>query len=134
MKGKAGVAAGTLRRHLEYLASVLADGVGGQPRYHADGNYDLGELLPATLSRVKKLLGQAADAAQSWGNDTEKATALMLKDALSKATTATNVEQWAVNKAIHYNAWANFDKNDWAVAEPSHRKAGIAPPFSYRGA
>jgi hypothetical protein len=114
VKGKVGAAAGTLRRHLEYLASVLADGVGGQPRYHADGNYDLGELLPAALSRVKKLFGQAADAAQSWSNDTEKATALTLKDALSKATTATNIEQWAVNKAIHYNAWANFDKNDFA--------------------
>jgi hypothetical protein len=24
-----------------------------------------------------------------------------------------SVEQWAVNKAVHYNAWANFGKKDF---------------------
>jgi hypothetical protein len=24
-----------------------------------------------------------------------------------------NIDQWAVNKAVHYNAWANFGKTDF---------------------
>lgn len=27
--------------------------------------------------------------------------------------TPPNVEQWAVNKAVHYNEWANFGKKDF---------------------
>lgn len=112
-KGKVGDAASTLRHHLEYVASVLADGLGGQPKYHSDGSYDLGELLPAALSRLKKLYAKAADAAQSWGNEAPKDEALARKEALAKASSAASVEQWAVNKAIHYNAWANFDRKDF---------------------
>jgi hypothetical protein len=29
------------------------------------------------------------------------------------AAGASNVEQWAVNKAVHYNEWANFGKKDF---------------------
>ena len=32
---------------------------------------------------------------------------------LSAAAGASNVEQWAVNKAVHYNEWANFGKKDF---------------------
>ncbi len=32
---------------------------------------------------------------------------------LSTAAGAQNVEQWAVNKAVHYNEWANFGRRDF---------------------
>lgn len=64
-KGKVEVAAGALRRHLEYVSRHLADRLGASPQFRADGNYELGELLPSVMSRMKKLLGEAADAAQS---------------------------------------------------------------------
>ncbi|MBB5049386.1 hypothetical protein HNR60_004163 [Rhodopseudomonas rhenobacensis] len=35
------------------------------------------------------------------------------KTKLSSSAVASNVEQWAVNKAVHYNEWANFGKNDF---------------------
>ena len=28
-------------------------------------------------------------------------------------TGAKNVEEWPVNKTVHYNVWANFGKNDF---------------------
>ena len=62
---------------------------------------------------MKDLLGKAAVAAQSWGNDVEKQAAVSRKEALSAAAGASNVEQWAVNKAVHYNEWANFGKKDF---------------------
>jgi hypothetical protein len=74
-KGKVEAAAAGLRHHLEYASRHLADHLGARPVFRADGNYELGELLPSVLSRMKELCGKAADAAQSWGNSTEKEAA-----------------------------------------------------------
>ena len=68
-KGKVEVAAAALRHHLEYVSRHLADQLGATPQFRADGNYELGELLPSVLKRMKDLYGKAAEAAQSWGND-----------------------------------------------------------------
>ena len=112
-KGKVEVAAAALRHHLEYVARLLADQLGATPTFRADGNYELGGLLPPVLGRMKELYGKAVAAAQSWGNDVEKEAATQRKAALSTAAGASNVEQWAVNKAVHYNEWANFGKKDF---------------------
>jgi hypothetical protein len=91
----------------------LADLLGATPQFRADGNYELGELLPSVLKRMKELCGKAAEAAQSWGKDAEKEDAGKRKIALSTSNAAMSVDQWAVNKAIHYNEWANFGKKDF---------------------
>jgi recombinational DNA repair ATPase RecF len=112
-KGKVEAAAGALRHHLEYVSRLLADQIGASPQYRADNNYELGEMLPSVLKRIKEIWGKAADAAQSWGKDGEKASAVERKALLTTCNGAVNVEQWAVNKAVHYNAWANFGKKDF---------------------
>jgi hypothetical protein len=112
-KGKVEVAAAALRHHLEFVSRHLADQVGATPQFRADGNYELGDLLPSVLGRMKSLYGKATDAAQSWGNKADKETVTMRKESLSKAAALSNVEQWAVNKAVHYNEWANFGKKDF---------------------
>lgn len=112
-KGKVEVAAAGLRHHLEYVSRLLADQLGATPQFRADGNYDLGELLPPVLSRMNDLYGKGAAAAQSWKNQDEKDAIARRKSSLSSAAGASNVEQWAVNKAVHYNEWANFGKKDF---------------------
>jgi hypothetical protein len=112
-KGKVEVAAAALRHHLEYVSRFLADQLGATPQFRADGNYELGELLPSVLARMKSLYGKAADAAQSWGNNDEKESVAKRKASLSTAAGAKNVEEWAVNKAVHYNEWANFGRKDF---------------------
>ena len=112
-KGKVEAAAGALRHHLEYVCRHMADQIAATPPFRADGNYDLGELMPAVLRQMKALCGKAANAAQSWGNDTAKEDVSKRKVFLSTSSGATNVEQWAINKAVHYNAWANFGKKDF---------------------
>jgi hypothetical protein len=62
---------------------------------------------------MKSLCGKAAEAAQSWGNTVDKEAATRRKTSLSTSNAATSVEQWAVNKAVHYNEWANFGKKDF---------------------
>lgn len=112
-KGKVEVAAAALRHHLEYVSRFLADQLGATPQFRADGNYELGDLLPPVLARMKDLYGKAAAAAQSWGKDADKEAASKRKASLSAAVAASSVEQWAVNKAVHYNEWANFGKKDF---------------------
>ena len=112
-KGKVEVAATALRHHLEYVSRLLADQLGATLTFRADGNYELGELLPPVHARMKELYGKAVAAAHSWGNDIEKEAGTQRKTALSTAAGASYVEQWAVNKAVHYNEWANFGKKDF---------------------
>jgi hypothetical protein len=59
------------------------------------------------------LLGKAISSAQSWGNTEAQEVAAAKREELKQSKAAQNVEQWAVNKAVHYNAWANFEKNDF---------------------
>jgi energy-coupling factor transporter ATP-binding protein EcfA2 len=112
-KGKVEAAAAALRHHLEYVSRLLADQLGAAPQFRADGTYELGELLPPVLSRMKDLYGKAAATAQSWGKNDDKEAIAKRKADLSTAAGASGVEQWAVNKAVHYNEWANFGKKDF---------------------
>jgi hypothetical protein len=129
-RGKVEAASHALRHHLEYVSRHLADQLGATPTFRADGNYELGELLPSVLTRIKFLYGRVADAAQSWGNAQAKEIAAKRKQALSSSNAATSVEQWAVNKAVHYNEWANFGKKDFepvVAALRSSSNASAAP-------
>ena len=121
-KGKVEAAAAALRHHLEYVSRHLADQLGATPQFRADGNYELGELLPSVLKRMKDLCGKAAEAAQSWGKSVEREVAATRKTALSTSNAALNVEQWAVNKAVHYNAWANFGKKDFEPVVTAYKE------------
>ena len=112
-KGNVGDAAGALRRHLEYESRHLADELRATIAFRADGNYELGDLLPNVLSCLKTLYGKAAEAAQSWDNLGLRDEIVARRAASSEAAAAQNVERWAVNKAVHYNEWANFDKKDF---------------------
>jgi recombinational DNA repair ATPase RecF len=112
-KGKVEVAAAALRHHLEYVSRLLADQLGATPQFRADGNYELGDLLPPVLARMKDLYGKVAAAAQSWGKNQDNEAIAKRKASLSAAAGASSVEQWAVNKAVHYNEWANFGKKDF---------------------
>lgn len=112
-KGKVETAAHGLRHHLEYVSRVLADQLGARPAFRADGSYELGDLLPSVLARTKELYGKAADAAQSWGSEDARQVTTTRKAELSASNGASSVEQWAVNKAVHYNEWASFGRHDF---------------------
>lgn len=95
------------------MSRHLADQLGATPQFRADGNYELSDLLPSVLKRTKDLYGKASEAAQSWGNKAEKEAVAKRKASFSASADASNVERWAVNKAVHYNEWANFGKKDF---------------------
>ena len=44
------------------------------------------------------------------------------KDAVSKSKGAADMEQWAVNKAVHYNEWANLGKKDFEPVVAAYKE------------
>jgi energy-coupling factor transporter ATP-binding protein EcfA2 len=112
-KNEVPTAAGRLRRHLEYVAAELADELGAKVKYRGDGGYDMGELLSAVIGRQGELLKLAAKAAKSWGDNEQWEKVGKLQKARDEILAASNGEQWVINKAIHYNDWADLSKNDF---------------------
>jgi hypothetical protein len=121
-KGRVEAAAPALRRHLEYISRQLANDLAASPVFRADGNYELGDLLPSVVGRMNGLLGKAAEVAQSWGDIPARDVAAARRKVLSESSVKSNVEQWAVNNAVHYNEWANFGRKDFEPVVAAFKK------------
>jgi hypothetical protein len=116
-------AAAKLRRHAEFAARELAHNLGAQVTFKGDGAHELGELLPAVLSRYGNLLDKALKAARFWKNEDE---ATRIEASIARHTalrTSLGAEQWAVNPAVHYNEWANFTASEFRATVTSVREA-----------
>jgi hypothetical protein len=121
-KNEVPTAAGRLRRHLEYVAADLADDLGAKVKFRGDGGYDMGELLSAVIGRQGELLKLAAKAAKSWDDTEEIAKVESLQTKRTEILAASNGEQWVINKAIHYNDWANLSRNDFKPVVTAFRE------------
>lgn len=119
-------AAGLLRFHLEHLAAELCDLLGGRVEFRGDGRYELGDLLPAAIGAMNSLLGKAKAAANSWARK-DLLTSLAAQEAMFKQAAANaNIEQWQINPAVHYNAWANFQRQDFAPVVAAFKALELA--------
>jgi hypothetical protein len=111
-------AAGTLRRFLEYVGAHLSDKLRARIEFHGDAQYDLGELLPGVINTWNDLLAKAQEAAQSWGKADDVLALTKRQKEFKGCVERSQVNQWVINKSIHYNEWANLKKKDFVpVAE-----------------
>ena len=115
-------AAALLRRHLEFVASELADEWGAKVSFKGDGGYDMGELLSAVIQRQGDLLKKAAKAAKSWDDAEQiKKVDKFIQDRTT-ILAEKDGEEWIINKAIHYNDWANLSKEDFEPVVTAFKK------------
>jgi hypothetical protein len=106
-------AAALLRHYLEYTSAELCHRLRAAVEFRGDAQYQLGELLPAAISQMRKLLGRAKDSANSW-NQRELLEQLSARSSeFARLANASNAEQWQVNAAVHYNSWDNLVKEDF---------------------
>ena len=112
-KNEIRVAAGQLRHYLEYAAAEWCARLGGRVEYRSDGKYDLGDLLPAAIRAMNDLYKKAKSAAGSWGDKARVEELGKANDAFIAAVKASTSEHWEINAAVHYNGWANFQKEDF---------------------
>jgi hypothetical protein len=112
-------AAATLRRYLEFVSTILADNLHARVEYHANGHYDLGDLWPAVIQTWKARLQEAKDSATSWKADSAAIDAMQIEAKQKIADTQS--EQWMINKAVHYNGWANLQPKEFAKVAEAYR-------------
>lgn len=114
-------AAALLRNYLEYTAAELCHRLRAPVEYRGDAQYQLGELMPAAISHLKKLYREGKSAAATWGQKEDVQKFEAKEAAFGKLVEATNAEQWQTNAAIHYNSWATLDKADFEPVVASFR-------------
>ncbi|MFG1382779.1 AAA family ATPase [Xanthobacter versatilis] len=106
-------AAGQLRHYLEYVAAEWCARLGGRVQYRSDGKYELGDLLPAAIGAMNELYKKAKTTAQSWGDKARVDEINGCHTAFTAAVTQSQSEQWEINPAVHFNEWANLQRQDF---------------------
>ena len=106
-------AAARLRRGSEQFFGMVCDALQAQITYKLSSLWELGDFLAAAMGQYRKLLRQAKNAAQSWGDETGFDMLQELDSTVGPIYTRSNAEQWAVNVNVHYNNWANFSEKDF---------------------
>jgi len=105
-------AASYLRGAMEEFFANACESLQARVIYRASGQYTLGDYLPAAYSRYTKLVKDAKTCSASWGKkdvvDELNKTHSVAKQCYSR----TEAEQWATNKALHYDAWYSLEAPD----------------------
>jgi hypothetical protein len=113
-KNEVAGAAAALRRYLEFISTILADNLRADVPFQSNGSYDLGDLMSPVLKAWRATLELARESAQSWANSSAQAAIVALEADAKAKIAKTQTEQWMINKAVHYNEWANLQSKELA--------------------
>jgi recombinational DNA repair ATPase RecF len=122
LKGEDVRAASALLRHyLEYASAELCHRLRASVEFRGDAQYQLGELLPAAITRMREIYRRAKEAGNSW-NQREAVDDLATRESeFTVLAKRSNAEQWQVNVAVHFNSWDNLRKEDFAPVVKAFR-------------
>lgn len=98
---------------MEYAAAEWCARLGGRVEYRSDGKYELGDLLPAAIGAMNELYKKARTTAQSRGDKARVDKINGCHTAFTAAVTQSQSEQWEINPAVHFNEWANLQRQDF---------------------
>ncbi|WP_316978904.1 ATP-binding protein [Shumkonia mesophila] len=112
--GDVRAAAALLRHYLEHFAKEACDRLRANVEFRGDAQFVLSDLLPNATSTLGDLLKKAKVAASSWNQRDVIEKIEMLEVAFDEAKIQTNYDNWQVNAAVHFNAWADLKKEDFA--------------------
>jgi hypothetical protein len=115
-------AATLLRSYLEYASAQICHKLRAPVEFRGDARFELGDLLPSAIGRFRTLLKEGKAAAQSCGQKAPFEALAALEEKFAQALERTNAERWQVNPAIHYNEWANFQKEDFGPVAAAYRE------------
>ena len=115
-------AATLLRGYLEYASREICHKLRAPVEFRGDARLELGDLLPSAIGQFRKLLKEGKAVAQSWSQPARFEALSELDENFSQAVKQTNAEYWQINPSIHYNEWANFQKEDFAPVAAAYRE------------
>lgn len=70
-------------------------------------------MLPSAVGRFREVLKAGKVAAQTWGQTDKFDAIAALEKRYSTAVARSNIDQWQINPAIHYNEWNNLQSEDF---------------------
>jgi len=114
-------AAGRLRHYLEFASAELCHRLRAEVQYRGDAQYQLGELLPPAISKLRSLFQRGKESANSWNRRDAVDEIDRMEQDFREATERSKAEEWQVNVAIHYNSWENLTKEDFRPVADSFR-------------
>lgn len=115
-------AAALLRHYLEHFAKEACDRLRAPVEFRGDAQFMLGDLLPNATTTLGDLFKKAKAAANFWGLKEVLEKISAREAAFTEAKGKAVLDQWQLNAATHFNAWANLQKEDFA---PSSRLISI---------
>jgi len=114
-------AAALLRHHLEHFAKEACDRLRANVEFRGDAQFMLGDLLPNATRALSDLFKKAKAAANSWGQKDVVERINSIDGVFAEAKSKTNFENWQINTAVHFNAWADLQKQDFAPVAAAFR-------------
>lgn len=120
-KNEISVAAGILRRHLEYFAGEAAHRLRGKAEFKGDGNFVFGDLIIGATSAMSEAFKKGKEAANSWNQQDKVAVITTRHEVFKAAEQAAKLDQWQVNASIHWNPWADMQKADFMPVVAAYR-------------
>lgn len=106
-------AAAKLREFSEFYFDEVCGSLQARTIHKLDGQYELGDLLPAAIKQYKSLLNRAKSSANSWDNKEDVEKLSQIESIAQEVIARSQVEQWGINPAVHYSRWADFSKDDF---------------------
>lgn len=106
-------AAAYLRGAMEEFYANVCEDLQARVIFKSSAQYTLGDWFPSAWSAYSKLLKRAKEAAQSWHDDEAFQRFQEIASIATQCYKATGAEQWALNKAIHFDSWQNLGKQDF---------------------
>ncbi|HEX2049870.1 MAG TPA: AAA family ATPase [Actinomycetota bacterium] len=111
--GNVASAAATLRRGAEEFCQQVCERLRAPVRFSTTGQWELGDLAPAAVSRLRSLLKEAKRAANSWNQSDVLDDLAEIESTVAQTVARLQMESWLVNDSVHYNAWAAFSVPDF---------------------
>ena len=106
-------AAALLRHYLEHFAKESCDRLRASVEFRGDAQFMLGDLLPNATGALGDHFKKAKAAANSWGQKDVMATVEAREQTFTDSKRKTGHEQWQINTAVHFNEWADLNRNDF---------------------
>jgi recombinational DNA repair ATPase RecF len=118
-------AAGLLRRYLEHLSHEVCHRLRARVEFRGDAQFMLGDLLPSAIGAMRQLLKAGKSVSQSWGNTVEFEKLQVFETDFARTIATSQVENWQINAAVHYNQWATLGKGDFGGVLKSYRELAV---------
>lgn len=115
-------AAHKLRWNGEYFFEDVCDLLNAKIQYKGNHDWGFGDFSSAAVSTYKAKLDIAKKNAKKMGNAKKFKELDSLSKNAKEIINKSQIEQWIINKNVHYNKWAEFSKEDFEPVVEAFKK------------